>query len=121
VFERVADERTEEAEDAEGLGRRSGTGNVENIDDALGRGFGAANMSAWIDGAGRGVASSTSGPPELVFGVGFLNRRFGVWCIVSLISPQPRFRPVRFRGGSEGSGRFLIQCMMWSGSSMIPP
>jgi hypothetical protein len=29
VFERVADERTEEAEDAEGLGRRSGTGNVD--------------------------------------------------------------------------------------------
>ena len=85
MVERVADERTEEAEDAEGLGRRSGMANtsaarVEDMDDGLGRGPDTANTSARVDGGGRGVASSTSGPPRLVLGVGILGRRSGVCC-----------------------------------------
>jgi hypothetical protein len=78
-------------------------------------------MSARVHGAGRGVASSASGLPKLVFGVGIFDGRSGVWCVVSLISPQQRFRPVRFREGPRGSGRFSIQCMMQSGCTMTPP
>ena len=96
VHEQAADERTEEAKDAEGLHCSTG---MRTLPEKEG-------------GCGRGVVRLLrgSGSSDSALGVAILSLRTGVcWSMVSQISPQRRFRAISPR---EESGRSWIWCMM---------